>query len=514
MQQLSFKQHAFVLSVLLLFSLTVRLFLFSGFVLGDDPAYASFVAQILKGSYPPVESRVLFACRPLVLYPVACSIYLFGWQEWSFILPVLIASLINISIVYTVGNILCSPLAGCLAALAYATFPLDVVHSTTLSNDILLSMLLWGGGVMMLFACTNNHRKKPLYLSLFSGFIVGSAVAVKLNAVAAPFLFFGAGIIALRGKYKYVQGKYKILIAWAVGWLCSNILLCLFLYKTSGDFFAHYHAEMRFNIEFNPSNYSPSISNLINYLLLYPRWILCLAREGPYGYSSPPYGYFFIAFLICVPFAFFKRFKIIRLPILCALFYLLVMEFTPLKLFPYYVPIHRLSRFLHIASIPAAVVIGIVLARSMLVKNKIFKSIFVIMFLTLIGSSLYWSWVKASFYQDCARDQRWAWQQIKNTIAKEIITDEEMGYYFRFRSGSMPNVTIVSLESAPKILPSDALIIAGGARRPEMDPMYASKWATTLDQKNVQLITEAPFSLKPWRVSKIKIYQTRKMGSK
>jgi hypothetical protein len=46
------------------------------------------------------ESRVLFACRPLVLYPVAGSIYLFGWQEWSYVLPVLIASLINICIVY------------------------------------------------------------------------------------------------------------------------------------------------------------------------------------------------------------------------------------------------------------------------------------------------------------------------------------------------------------------------------------------------------------------------------
>ncbi len=51
------------------------------------------------------------------------------------------------------------------------------------------------------------------------------------------------------------------------------------------------------------------------------------------------------------------------------------MEFTPLKIFPQYVPIHRLSRFLHIASIPAAVVIGIVLATGMLVNNKIIKAI-------------------------------------------------------------------------------------------------------------------------------------------
>jgi 4-amino-4-deoxy-L-arabinose transferase-like glycosyltransferase len=507
MQQLSFKHHAFILSILLLFSLIVRLFLFSGFVLGDDPAYASFVSHILKGSYPSVESRVIFACRPLVLYPVACSIYLFGWQEWSFVLPVLISSLINISIVYSAGNMLCGPLAAVLAALAYATFPLDVVHSTTLSNDILLSMLVWGGGLLMLFAFADRHRKQNLFFSVLSGFIVGAAVAVKLNAAIAPLLFLGAGIIAVQGKD--IQKKYTILIVWAFGWVCANILLCLFFYHINGDFFAHYHAEMRFNIEFNPSNYSPSISNLIQYLLLYPRWILGLAREGPYGYSAPPYGYFFIAFLLCVPFALFKRFKSIRLPGLCVLFYLLVMEFTPLKIFPHYVPIHRLSRFLHIASIPATVVIGIVFAHCIMVKSRTVKSILVMIFLAIIGSSLYWSWVKASFYQDCARDQRWAWQQIKNAAVENIVTDEEMGYYFLFRSGSMLNMRILIFDKAPKILPADSLIIAGGARRPDMYPFYAADWEKGLDQKNMLLIAEAPSPIKPWRATKLKIYRTR-----
>ena len=177
-------------------------------------------------------------------------------------------------------------------------------------------------------------------------------------------------------------------------------------------------------------------------------------------------------------------------------------------------PIHRLSRFLHIASIPAAVVLGIVFARCIMVKSKTVKSILIMMFLALIGSSLYWSWVKASFYQDCARDQRWAWQQIKNTTAEKIVTDEEMGFYFLFRSGTMPNMRILIFDKAPKILPADSLIIAGGARRPDMYPFYAADWEKGLDLKNIKLVSEAPFSLKPWRVSKLKIYQTLKMGSK
>ena len=481
--------------------------LFSGFVLGDDPAYASFVSQILKGSYPSVESRLVFACRPLVLYPVACSIYLFGWQEWSFILPVLMASLINISIVYAAGNMLCSPLSGCLAALAYVTFPLDVVHATTLSNDILLSTFVWGGGVLLLFVLTKYSDKKQLLLSVLSGLIVGAAVAIKFNAVIAPALFLSVGFVTLRWICR--KKVYRSLGAWCAGWIGANILLCLFFYKISGDFLAHYHSEMRFNIAFNPSNYIPSTSNLINFLLFYPRLMLGLAREGPYGYSIPPYGYFFIAFFLCLPFAFIRRFKVICLPAVCALFYLLVMEFAPLRLFPHYIPIHRLSRFLHIVSMPAAIVIGIVFAECIQVKRKIIKSIFVVLFLALLGSSIYWSWAKAFFYQDCARDQRWAWQQVHNSTAKRIITDEEMSYYFMFRSGFNPSVSVISPEKAPQILPSDSLIVAGGARRPDMYPFYASDWEKKLDQKNILLITEAPFPLKPWRVSKLKIYRTR-----
>ncbi len=84
-----------------------------------------------------------------------------------------------------------------------------------------------------------------------------------------------------------------------------------------------------------------------------------------------------------------------------------------------------------------------------------------------------------------------------------------MGYYLLFRSGSLPNAQIVLLDRAPKILPSNSLIIAGGARRPDMHPFYAADWEKGLDKNNMLLIAEAPFPLKPWRNSKLKIYRAR-----
>ena len=151
------------------------------------------------------------------------------------------------------------------------TFPLDAVHATTLSNDILLSTVLWSGGLLFLLSCRHCQDKKYVYLSLVSGFITGAAVAVKFNALVAPVLFLSIGFVGLWKQLS--KGAYKTLIAWSIGWITANGLLCIFLYALSGDFLAHYHAEMRFNLDYNPSGFTAGGESLIQFLLLYPRWI-------------------------------------------------------------------------------------------------------------------------------------------------------------------------------------------------------------------------------------------------
>ena len=116
MHTLLHNPHVKTVAILLFLGSTLRILLFSGFVLGDDFAYALHASQIINGSYPDVGTHGVFAGRPLLLYPISFSIWMFGWQEWSFILPIFVASLANIVIVYTAGNLLCNALAGTLAA--------------------------------------------------------------------------------------------------------------------------------------------------------------------------------------------------------------------------------------------------------------------------------------------------------------------------------------------------------------------------------------------------------------
>lgn len=498
------KYHLFRILLLLFLACIIRLYLFSGFVLGDDPSYAYYVSLILKGPYPPIEGYAVFACRPLILFFIALPIYLFGWLEWSFIFPIFIASLVNIILVYIAGNKLYSPLAGWLAALAYLIFPLDAVNATTLTNDIPLSTFIWGGGLVLLFSFDKFDQKKYLFLTLVSGFIVGAAVAIKINAIVAIILFLGVLLCFLWNQLR--KGGYKTLIAWCIGWVLANILFCFFLYYLSGDIFAHYHIEKRFNLTYMPSGYIPGIKSLQSFLLLYPKWILGIGKQGHPGYAFLPYGYFFLFFLLCLPLSISKYFKKCRLPALLGLFFLLVMEFAPMQLFPDYVPIHRLPRFLHIASIPSAVTIGIVFAILVNTRSKGVKIFSWLFFLMLIVSSGYWAWAKASFYKDCALDRRWAWKIVKNTSSKKIITDHEMCSYLLFRWGFQPPIPVECLEQIPDSLPKDSIVILDGARRPDLEPNYTNNWRKGRYFEDKYIISEAQFSLKPWRQTNVKIY--------
>ena len=504
--------HLVTILLLLLCAVSVRLFLFSGFVLGDDPAYADFVSQILRGSYPPVGTHSVFTCRPLILYSIAIPIYLFGWFDWSFVLPILLASLINTVLLYLAGSRLAGPVGGVLAAVAYIAFPLDAVHATTLSNDILLSTFIWGGSLLLLVSYSNYDKWRYLFLTLISGFIVGTAVSVKINAVVASVLLWVTLLVVL---WKQLgKGGYKTLAAWAIGWLLANILLCLFLYNQSGDFLAHYHAEMRFNLDYNPSGYFVGKGSLMRFLLYYPRLIFGIEKEGHQGYQFMPYGYFFLCFLLCLPLAVSKRFKALRLPAILAFLYMLIMEFAPLKLFPDYVPIHRLPRFLHIAAMPAAAAIGIAFYQWGTMKSRVVKLSTWLIFLALTISSLYWSYVKATFYKDCALDQQWAWEMVKDTSVKRIITDIEMRNYLMFRSGFQPPVRIQYPKKLPKNVSAGSLIILGGSRRPDMYPTHARNWYRNRENKDWLLISEAQFPLKPWRLSKLRLYQTDSKSEK
>ena len=152
------------------------------------------------------------------------------------------------------------------------------------------------------------------------------------------------------------------------------------------------------------------------------------------------------------------------------------MQFMPLQISPDYIPIHHLPRFLHIASIPAAVTIGIALFIFLKMKNKFTKIFISCFFITLIMSSLYLATIKSAFYRDCVKDQRWVWETVKDMEVEKIITDHEMRNYLMFRSGNQLHGKIQFPQKLPLHIEPGSIVIAGGARRPHLYPGYSSDW--------------------------------------
>ena len=191
------KRHIFQLFLLLVFALAIRLSFFSGYVLGDDATHVLYAERILNHDYPLIFKHTVFAVRPIILYLIAASIYLLGWNEFSLIFPILLASLLSGILVYLAANRLHGPLAALLASLIYYSFALDAVHATTITNDILLSAFVWTGGLLLLFSIEKRKTFHWFLLLFFSGFFTGIAIAVKINATLMFFVFNGLLFIFL-----------------------------------------------------------------------------------------------------------------------------------------------------------------------------------------------------------------------------------------------------------------------------------------------------------------------------
>ena len=93
------------INTIIVCALFLRVFFFAGFVLGDDPAYADNALRITQGHYPPLCDVCVFAYRPLLLFPVALSLKYLGWSEFTFVLPILLASLISIYLIFALGTV-------------------------------------------------------------------------------------------------------------------------------------------------------------------------------------------------------------------------------------------------------------------------------------------------------------------------------------------------------------------------------------------------------------------------
>ncbi len=492
----------FNISTIIILALIVRVLFFSGFALGDDPNYADDARTILDGSYPPLCDLCVFSFRPLLLYSISLSFQWLGWSEFNFVLPILLSSLMCIYLIYKLAEMLFDKNTGLLAALLLSVYPLDVIHATTMSNDIMLSMLVALSMLLVLKGFKSTKRASPLCFAS-AGAVLGIAAGVKITAIPAIGLFVLILLWCSWEEKRFNKGTVLFIMAWA---LVQAIFAATYYIKT-GDFFANIHAELIFNKKFNPSGFVNTASSLKNALLFYPKYMLCLQAEGHPDYEFYPYGFVYPVFLLGALFFVCKRDRKAVILLVWFTYLFLMMEFAPLRISPYYQPIHRLVRFLSIISIPTLLLVAYFLKQ--LYKARIpGKALALILTVGLVLTFLHQSYRKAYCYRDSMSDARSAFAIIRHMPYRRIISDHELKMALLLYNQYEHGDAFKSFEyDKPQFL-NGSLVILGGARRPDIHHLYADNFVrSTTPRNNWIKICEVEGKKEAWRKSNLVIYK-------
>jgi len=156
----------------------LRIALFSGYGLGDDPNYFHCYHDILRtGQWNPERA---YDWRFAFWVPVVGFMRLFGVSEWSFVGFVFCASLVNVILAWALARQEWPERWAPLLAMALlAVFPLDVLSSTLFVIDIPLAM--WAFGALWLYrqACLRWRGAPAIAASAGAGLLLCLAYSTK-----------------------------------------------------------------------------------------------------------------------------------------------------------------------------------------------------------------------------------------------------------------------------------------------------------------------------------------------
>lgn len=219
------------LFLLLLLAAFPRLWFSSGVEGSDDVVYLNEAYKIFSGIYE--VPTYIANLRIGTILPIALMFKLFVVNSYTIFMWPLIASLINIVVIYLITFQLFDRRTALFAALCGVFFPLDIhmggraMTETSLTLMLSLSVLFY----LLAFKSENQHKKVIFYL--LTGFFVGMAALNKHPGVLILFFF---AVHSILNKSSALNFLY-ILLGGFVVFVFENI----YLYLVSGDSLFLYH---------------------------------------------------------------------------------------------------------------------------------------------------------------------------------------------------------------------------------------------------------------------------------
>jgi 4-amino-4-deoxy-L-arabinose transferase-like glycosyltransferase len=412
------------------------LLFFDGVLSPDSFAYAHHAYNIATGQFSPTADHLFYGYRFGVLLPVALAYRLFGVSSLSSALPLLLASLVTLWLVYRLGTMLLDHRTGLLAAALYTFFPLDLPWATLIGPDSFLPLC---SALAFLFLIQALDSARPMSRWLFclsSGLCAGVAFQVRESGT----VLLAALLVALvvEGRHRQPRGITAGLVAIVAGFAVPLLLQMLYYAVAVGDPWIRLTVlgELRQGHNAPDRGWPTSLS-------YYPLAMLGLDLGG-----LAWYGFFFYVAAFGIGWALVKKeVRRLRLLLIWAGVVFALLEFGPLSIRPY-IPVVKTYHYLSLMSVPVLLVgaygvmaaVGRVPDRMLAVGFSLRRLALVGSVLFLAGSSLYGAYRVYLNFQDDARPYQVVASAVSRHPDRPVYVPHErwalfLNYYLGYRTG-------------------------------------------------------------------------------
>ncbi|RLE42662.1 hypothetical protein DRJ48_03070 [Candidatus Woesearchaeota archaeon] len=209
------KSGSVTLLLILLIAFILRFVFFVGVGFNDDSYYLHYAARVLESKrFVPPNDMVTWGTRILVYYPIVILWTILGLNEFTTSIYGVVCSCLGILVIYSLGRLLFSKKAGLFAAFLLAFLPADIIYSTQIGPDIVVSTFV---GLVLLFFLRGELYNKPkdYFLSglwLGMSYLAKSAIILILPIILLAFISANYKCLSYRERLKKWRGYFFMIL--------------------------------------------------------------------------------------------------------------------------------------------------------------------------------------------------------------------------------------------------------------------------------------------------------------
>lgn len=384
--------------LIVLFSLILRLIFFSGMGISDSLVYSKTAHDINEGRGIDPNSTLTLSTRLGLVLPTAFSYKLFGINDFSSAIFVLITSIASIILMFYFGKLLFNEKIGLIAAFLLSFFPLDVVYATKLASDLPSGFFMALGVYVFLYAEMKRKMKYGLDYML-SGILIGIGYMIRESALLIALFFIAYIIYKRRIKREYFLVPLGVLVIFIIEAFIFFNLTNYFMYRT--------HASQRYLAEaIIAYNYFGRLDFPIG-LLHYP-WLFL---------TNNLLTYFYVLEAIALVYAVINKKKETYIVLIWFITLVLYLSFGSSTL-TQYSPFRAVDRYTYIVTIPGILLLAFFLSeKKVAIKKWMMPVTLIFLLLVSIGA------VYMRDDRNLLDNLRQAYQLLKN-LDKTIFVDD------------------------------------------------------------------------------------------